>query len=535
MRWSRIGKRLATLGLGLALTLGTLAPAAPPASTKVSTVYSNSRAFKIPFTIKPEDRPRYKQVQLWVSSDFGATWERTDATTPDRPSFTFRSQKDGEYWFAVRTLDTKNRLSPADDLEVEPIIKVIVDTVPPQLNLEGLPRRGSVASVRWEVVEDRLDPGAFFLEYMAVGSADWSQATVRKPTRIGRESWDAGTAEALKVRMSVSDRAGNVKVVSLNLPDGLPRGNSESAGDLADLNTPPPRGTFASSEGERSAPPPIASGPPPMPGIGEDPGPSPTSGTGSNVAGPVSHFNPFQSNEAPSGRGQASSAAPTAEPSNPPILVASPKFGLKYEVEDSGPNGPATVELYMTTDGGRNWFKRGDDPDRASPFPVDLGGEGTFGIKLVAKSSANQGDQPPTPGEVPLTIVEVDSTPPSVKLEPIKVSGTKAYISWQAIDSHPASKPVMISVKPDTPDAAWQPITPSPIENTGQFTWVLPPNCPPRVHFRVDVVDSLGNRGFAETIETGAILVDRTKPKGRILGLDPIVRDGTGPSARPIR
>jgi len=64
-------------------------------------------------------------------------------------------------------------------------------------------------------------------------------------------------------------------------------------------------------------------------------------------------------------------------------------------------------------------------------------------------------------------------------------------------------------------------ITPTPIENNGQFTWNLPANCPPRIHFRVDVVDSLGNRGSAETTETGAVLVDRTKPKGRITGLVP--------------
>ena len=118
-----------------------------------------------------------------------------------------------------------------------------------------------------------------------------------------------------------------------------------------------------------------------------------------------------------------------------------------------------------------------------------------------------------------------------MKLDPVRVVGSKAIITWHANDPHPAARPVLISVKADSPDSTWQLITPNAIDNTGQYAWVLPPNCPPRVHFRVDVVDALGNRGFAETTETGSTLVDRTRPKGRIIGLD----HGTGPSARPIR
>src|SRR5262249_5644285 len=59
------------------------------------------------------------------------------------------------------------------------------------------------------------------------------------------------------------------------------------------------------------------------------------------------------------------------------ILVGSPQFPLQYEVDDAGPDGPNTVELWVTPDGGRTWSRRGEDPDRRSPFPVDLGGEGT--------------------------------------------------------------------------------------------------------------------------------------------------------------
>ena len=515
----RRGKRLVSFGLGVALALCSVAPAAPPASSKAPTIHHKQRAFRIPFNIDPADRPRYKQVQLWVSSDGGGRWDKVDTTTPDRPAFTYRAPRDGEYWFAVRTLDTKNRLYPSDDVDVEPNMKVIVDTVFPVLNLEALPRRGSIASVRWEAIEDHLDLGSLILEYQVAGAKNWSQVTLRKPARIGMETWDAGTAEALKVRMSVADKAGNVKVVSLVLPDGVPSNNDSSgSGDLSDPNVPPPRGSFASAEN----PPPILSGPPPMPGVGANPDP-----------GPAGEFNPFAARE-PATEGSSRSGS-ASETSNPPIPVSNPKFSLKYEVDDAGPNGPAAVELFVTTDGGRTWYSRGEDPDRTSPFPVDLGGEGTFGLKLVAKSAANQGDQPPNPGEPPQTIVEVDSSGPNVKLEPVRIVGSKALITWHANDPHPAARPVMISVRTDAPDSKWKLITQTPIENTGQYTWVLPANCPPKIHFRIDMVDSLGNRGSAETTESGAVLVDRSRPKGRITGLDTSLRDGNGPSARPIR
>lgn len=512
-----IGKRLATLGLAFGLALGGSAQAFPQEKVRVPYVPTNKRAFKIPFNIDPANQARYKEIQLCVSADLGATWKQIDATTPDQPSFQFKAQRDGEFWFAVRTVDTKNRVSPPDSEPIEAGMKVLVDTIPPIINLEALPRRGSAVAVRWELIDERIDLKTLRLEYQVLGSQDWVAVNIRKSGRIGSENWDARTSEPIKVRMSVADRAENVRTVSLTLPDGKPRNRTVAdLNDGSDNEFPPPRGTFASVEGDRTSPSPIASGPPPMPAVGEirsDPEPA---------TGPVGNLNPFGSNDPSGTRASARPPAGSAPPDNatPPILVSSPKFNLKYEVDDAGPSGPAAVELYITTDGGRNWFKRGEDPDRTSPFPVDLGGEGTFGLKLVCKSSANQGDQPPTSGEVPQTIIEVDSSGPVVKLDPIRINGSKALITWHANDPHPASRSVMISVKPDTPDGQWSPILTAPIENTGQYTWILPPNCPPKVHFRVDVVDSLGNRGSAETTETGSVLVDRSRPKGRITGLD---------------
>jgi hypothetical protein len=144
------------------------------------------------------------------------------------------------------------------------------------------------------------------------------------------------------------------------------------------------------------------------------------------------------------------------------MLVASPRFKLQYAIEDAGPDGPAIVELWITQDGGRNWIRRGEDPDRVSPFEVDLGGEGTFGLSLVARSASGLGDQPPAPGDPPQTWVEVDTTPPSVQLYPPQI-GTgphagKVAITWRASDLHLAPRAVALFWRPDQPGSTWQPI-----------------------------------------------------------------------------
>ncbi len=212
---------------------------------------------------------------------------------------------------------------------------------------------------------------------------------------------------------------------------------------------------------------------------------------------------------------------------------------MQYAVEDAGPNGPATVELWATQDGGQHWSRLGEDPDRASPFDVDLPGEGTFGLSLVARGSSGLGDRPPAPGEPPQMWVEVDSTPPRVQLNP-PIVGTgknlgKVAITWRAADLHLAHRPIVLSWRADQPGASWPPITPQPIENSGTYIWTVPPDLPPRFHLRVDAVDTVGNRGSDETTDREPVIVDRARPRSRIIGLDPGMRSGAGPSARPIR
>ncbi len=489
---------MVTFGLGMTLTLGTVASAAQPAS-KIQVLSYNRRNFLIPFKIPAEEIPRTKQIQLCSSSDGGASWHAVAVTTPDRPFFNFKAKADGVYLFAARRVDPQGRLFPSNDADVEPNMKVTIDTTKPEMTIDPGARRGNLASFNWEVTDEALDLSTLAFDYQVEGTDEWIPIALQKQPRIGFEHWDAGTAQPLKVRGTVADFAENRQVRTISLPSGgVPDDFQADSTDVVESNTPPRIGTFASNETTRPA------------SLPQKPK--------RDAGGLVGDHDPFATGTS---ERVASGTPPAPDPAHPPILVSNPKFGLKYEVDDAGPNGPAVVELFVTSDNGKTWTSRGEDPDKTSPFQVDLGGEGRFGVKLVAKSAADQGDRPPASGDVPQTSIEVDTSGPTVTLERPQVAGNKLLITWHATDAHPTSRPVMISIRADNPDSKWEPITKQPIENTGQYQWLISSRCPPKIHVRVDVRDALNNFGFAETTDSGPVTVDRTKPKSRIIGLDP--------------
>lgn len=505
--WTR--KVLAVLGLGFGLAWGIVAPEAwGQAASRGEKIYHKSRAFRIPLSIEPEARPRIREVYLAISTDGGGSWQKVGKATPDQAWFSYKTTRDGEYWIAVQTLDTKGRLYPPEEASIEPSMKVVVDTTPPTIALAENGRRGGRASVRWDISDTHLLPKSLVIEYQAEGARDWRQVPIHNFALIGSEEWEAGTAGPLKVRATVDDRAGNRGTAELVLPDGIAANPGPATADARDFDAPPPITPISSASlpSRRPRPSPEA--------FDAEPAPNEEVDDGSRAPAPV---------------------APARVSNGQTLLVSSPRFPLQYAVDEAGPSGPALVELWTTRDGGRSWNRQPEDVDRTSPYNVDLGGDGTFGLWLVVQSAAGLGDPPPAPGDRPQTWVEVDSTPPTVQLDRPKVgtgnSFGKVLITWRAADAHLANRPIQISYRADRPDASWQPIT-DRIENTGRYIWTLPASTPPRFHLRIEAYDAVGNRAAAETTETGAVLVDRTRPKGRIIGLDPSALGGADGRSR---
>ncbi len=554
--------------VGVLATVTAMAQTAPPGAEGVPRIYHKGRNFRIPFNLSAEGREKVKEVHLLVSEDQGYHWTAKSKTFPDRPTFTFRSARDGEYWFAVQTLTTDGRVAPRLDATIEPNLKVVVDTLPPTIMLDPEGRRGSVAAVRWRVTDENLDLKTLAIEYQVAGARDWRRVPIRKAAVNGSISWDAGTAEALKVRGSVADKAGNIGESEIDVAEGTGAAPARAASDVAFAGDPQAEKLASSTEPE------ITAGPDFSP-VGEDLAlpekPAPTRQTRPRPAGPVARTAsaPSRADLEPAARPEsglndlfaaggvrtadpgpgarnpasAESPAPARSPASAQpgatLLVGNPRFALQYAVDDAGPEGPASVELWITRDGGRTWIRRSEDPDHASPIEVDLGGEGTYGISLVARSASGVGDQPPAPGDPPQSWVEVDASPPVVNMRPPQVgtgvNAGKVALSWSASDLHLTPRSVSIFWRPEKSGSEWQ-LVAAGLESEGRYIWNVPPTVPDRFHLRIEATDTVGHHGGIETTDSGPILIDRSRPRSRIIGLDPSTsRAGAGSPDRALR
>lgn len=503
---------------------------AQPAS---KTIYYKSRAFRIPVTIPVEVRGLVREVRLWVSDDFGAHWKEVGQAPPDRPEFPFRASRDAEYWFALQTVDTQGKIYPTDDRPVEPSLRVVVDTAPPTLTLLPHGRKGNQAAVRWEMQDENLVLRTFALEYQPEGAGplDWRSVPLRESDLKlnGAKAWDAGTSDPLRVRALVMDRAKNTRQVEIVLRDGLAAPPGAVAGGALDWgNAPPPVSPIASRTGAAGST------------FDEDPFASVKARAQRTSA--RERFEPLDDDYPDNGHSGFDDALGLAQPartgnevSGQTLLVGSPRFPLQYEVADAGPAGVSKVQLWVTHDGGRTWYPQPEDADRVSPYLVDVSGEGTFGLWLSVQGVSGLGDPPPAPGDRPQIWVEVDSTPPVVQLNPPTVGGGrsagKILITWRASDPHLGPRPVHLFYRADGSTGPWTRIA-GPLENSGQFVWVVPPGVPHRFRIRIEVDDTLGHRGAAES---EPVIVDYAKPKARIIGLDPSVRTGSLQDESPLR
>lgn len=558
---SRGPRRLARrrLGLGWALAAvclcsgGTTAQAQAP-GPKSMMIHYKKRSFSIPFNVDPADRERLKLVRLAYSSDYGRTWQPGSQATPDRLSFHFRAPNDGEYWFTVQTVDEQGRVHPPKDAPIEPRLKVVVDTAPPSLVLRAGARDGNKATVTWDARDENLDLETLRIDYRSMEASEASAESVPISglAPSGTATWDSGTGIALKVVAQVADRAGNIQRAECEIPAvpgskaAAPAGANPFADSGDDLEAllngggNAGNGSGGSSrmvsrerplgEAEASPPPADAPGPrsiapslsqgsgtiqTPPPSFGGAPGNDPFGGPT-----PVAPRTSFGSGSVPPREEQ--------RPSAPKMLVGSPRFPLQYEIQDAGPNGASTVELWVTRDGGRTWAVQPEDPDRTSPYLVDLKGEGHFGLTLAARSPTGLGDRPPASGDAPQMWVEVDTSPPLIQFDRPEVglgpNAGKVAITWRANDANLGSPCVLLSWRAeDAPADQWNRIA-EPMDNSGKYIWVVPPDVPDRIHIRVDVIDTLRNRSYADTTTSGPVILDRAKPRGRIIGLDPSYR-----------
>lgn len=504
-------------------------------------VYTNKPRFRIPFRYDPAEMKGLgaKEVRLFVSNDRGGLWQQVQSVAPETGKFNFQAPSDGEYWFIVRTLDSKDRLHPDGPIEkMEPGLKVVVDSIGPRLELDLRQTTPGRVQLIWSATDAYLDPTQLRLEYQQPGVDSWQIVSV-VPKATGQTEWSIPQGGVVAVRGTISDMARNMAQNETQARiaaggDVVPRPavpdlrQPIAANDERQMAANAPGQFNANAIPASSATPatPVATSPETVVATEEKtqfqpirPGPKAI-----NAAGPAAARNLFasQQTEPDIVPGPEAAAAPiirnnvTARQR----LVNTRQFQIGYKLQDVGPSGVSGVELFITQDDGASWFKYGDDPDNQSPAQVEVPKEGVYGFALGVKSGVGISSDPPQPGEKPSIVVVVDQTAPKIELLPLEQgrgrSVNKILIQWKYTDDFPADKPVAISFSANG-QGPWQSIT-GWQENTGNYVWTVGPGVPSKFFIRIEARDAAGNVRSAETAQP--VLIDLSRPTARIIDIE---------------
>src|SRR5947208_1345762 len=146
-------------------------------SADVSPVKSTH--FEIPIRIDDGRRTDIQAIELHMSTDQGQSWRQVGnvVNLPANPTFTFNAPADGLYWFSIVVVDKKGRREPPNIYKAPVGMKVLVDTLKPEIKLKA-DRQGDAVLVRWEVREEFPDLNEFRLQWKPADAPETAWASV---------------------------------------------------------------------------------------------------------------------------------------------------------------------------------------------------------------------------------------------------------------------------------------------------------------------------------------------------------------------
>ncbi|MGA2060023.1 MAG: hypothetical protein ABSG67_06045 [Thermoguttaceae bacterium] len=512
---------LATLITSLALTQAAAeAQTGPPVNTSAlpSPIVTRQTLFSIPFSVdQPAESARQPvEVQLLVSHDNGAHWQLYARVQANQKQIPFRTATDGEYWFAIRTVDRAGKFHP-ETISV-PGLRVIVDTAPPRLQLTAQCGQAGQINVKWQIGEQNPKPDSFSLQYRSLPNGAWQTVAVdEKNSKVsdgmqsGEVSWwpQPGLRE-IQIRAEVADAAGNKSVSHAQVKidkDAAPNPSPAVVGkDKIEPAPKPPAGSAATAnKTERLA------------------------NRTNNIDLP-SGTAPLSLNPPIGNRYQAAGDTPAdpelrlLPPGERPRMINTRLFELDYDLESVGPSGVSRVELWGTRDGGRTWRMYAVDDDNRSPISVSVDEEGIYGFRIVATSGAGLSQAPPKSGDLPSIWVGVDLTKPIARIISADLGKGKddgqLIITWEASDKMLADRPVTLAFS-QNPNGPWTTIA-TGLENTGRYTWTIDSRVPPLIYLRLEVRDEAGNLSIDD--RKAPIALDQVRPTAKIREVRPVAK-----------
>ncbi len=192
-----------------------------PLQRTVKVLSTNLDGFGIPFKVA-NDSGQFIEVQLYISRDRGQSWTFHSRQPTSAREFPFEADGDGEYWFAIKTLDRDRRLVPDGDARAE--LKIVVDSEKPKLEFQIQSDAAGRVGCRWQASDSGLNINTFKIQYRSANgdlsseSSDESWQTV--PVQLQRKVqganwadqlawWPDTSDQRLEVRMQIADFAGN--------------------------------------------------------------------------------------------------------------------------------------------------------------------------------------------------------------------------------------------------------------------------------------------------------------------------------------
>lgn len=213
---------------------------------------------------------------------------------------------------------------------------------------------------------------------------------------------------------------------------------------------------------------------------------------------------------------------PTFHRNIKPLHSSSKMFSLDYNIENDTDSPVASVELWGTTDEGQTWQMWGQDPDRSSPFDIQVESEGLFGFRMIIVGTNGLASNRPRNGDNADAWILVDTQQPKVRLiSALYGKGSEAgsmIIEYKATDDFLPERPINLSYS-ETPDGPWVSIA-TGVRNSGRYVWAADPSLPQSIYLKVEAHDAAGNIG-ANQLDV-PVDVQGLAPRGRIQGFRPL-------------
>jgi len=187
-------------------------------------IVTSQTQFEVPFNTD-DTTGRLIEVQLYVSTDLGKSWNLYARQSPLVKRIPFQSVGDGDYLFALKTLDRDGQLLPTGP--PMPTLRIAIDTQKPELQMRIDPDKSGRIAATWRAEDFNLDVESITLSYrvaapnepatwhpIPTGSSNDQKQQAEPGLFQDRIVWWPNTqADAIVVKLEVKDRAGNLSTV----------------------------------------------------------------------------------------------------------------------------------------------------------------------------------------------------------------------------------------------------------------------------------------------------------------------------------